>query len=196
MQDLVFESTRGMTQEEFASWVEKRGRWDQSRYELLNGRVLSTPPAGYPHGSVGNAVQCALGNAARARKLGRVFDSSQGFEFPSGDTVEPDHSFVSKERWAAAPKPEPGKFLKVVPDLIVEVLSTSTASRDRGEKKGIYEQNGVREYWLVDTRAREVTVFRLKGKRYGIGKVHGEGRPIRSTALVGLALDPAEFFSE
>jgi Uma2 family endonuclease len=90
----------------------------------------------------------------KQRRNGKVLDSSQGFELPSGDTVEPDHSFVSNERWDAAPAPKLGEFLKVVPDLVVEVLSQKTASQDRGEKKAIYERNGVREYWLVDPRAR------------------------------------------
>jgi Uma2 family endonuclease len=44
--------------------------------------------------------------------------------------------------------------LRIVPDLVVEVLSRKTASQDPGEKKAIYERNGVREYWLVDPRTR------------------------------------------
>jgi Uma2 family endonuclease len=47
----------------------------------------------------------------------------------------------------------------VVPDLVVEVLSRSTKTRDRGEKKAIYEANGVIEYWLVDLERRTLTVF-------------------------------------
>lgn len=81
--------------------------------------------------------------------------------------MEPDTSVVSNERWAAGPPPVEGKFLRVVPDIAFEILSGSTASRDRGEKKGIYETNGVREYWFVDARAREVLVFTLEAGRYG-----------------------------
>ena len=141
-------------------------------------------------------LQCTLGGWVRAKRLGIVFDSSQGFELPSGDTVEPDHSFVSRERWEAAPRPEPGKFPRVVPDLIAEVLSPSTALRDRGEKKGIYERNGVREYWLVDTRAREVTVFHLREGRYDTGAVFTETERCRSELLPGLDFDVAELFAD
>jgi Uma2 family endonuclease len=189
VQGIVFESTRTVTPDEFAEFVEERERQgDRSHYELLNGRVVMNPPAGYPHGEIGSNLQRLLGNFVCERRLGKVFDSSQGFELPSGDTVEPDHSFVSNERWAAGPPPVEGKFLRVVPDLIVEVLSPKTASQDRGEKKAIYAQNGVREYWLVDHRAREVTIFRLEGSRYGGGTVYPDGEACASHVLPGLSV--------
>lgn len=166
MVELSFESTTGMTQDQFAEWARAREGWDPNGYELLNGRVVMNSPAGFPHGEVGSNIQLLLAGFVKPRGLGRVFDSSQGFELPSGDTVEPEHSYVSNERWSAAPPPEPGKFLRVVPDLIVEVLSASTATRDRGEKRGIYERNGVREYILVDWRARTLSAHVSESGRF------------------------------
>lgn len=166
MVELSFESTTGMSQEQFATWVRAREAWDPFDYELLNGRVVMNPPAGFPHGAIGSNVQLLLAGFVKARNLGIVFDSSQGFELPSGDTVEPDHSYVSRERWHAVPAPEPGHFLRVVPDLIIEVLSASTAPRDRGEKRGIYERNGVREYVLVDWRTRVLSAHVLEAGHF------------------------------
>lgn len=191
MTEVVFESTRTMSQAEFAVWVEQR-EIEPNRYELLNGRVVMTPPAGYPHGQVEASVASALRAVVVAGGLGKVFASSQGFALPSGDTVAADVSFVSRERWQAAPPPEEGKFPGVVPDLVVEILSTSTASRDRGEKKAIYAKNAVREYWLVDTRAREVLVFTLEGDRYGEPVVYDEGLEVRSGLLAELRAGVAE----
>ena len=62
--------------------------------------------------------------------------------------VMPDASFVVRARWEAEGPAEEGRFLRVVPDLVVESLSARTASYDRGEKKAIYETNAVREYWI------------------------------------------------
>ncbi len=199
MRDLVFESTRTVTQAEFAAWVESRERArDIAHYELLHGRIVMTPPAGYPHGEIGLEIGSMLHEFVRAKGLGKCFDSSQGFELPTGDTVEPDVSFVSRERWEAAPPPEPGKFLKVVPDLVIEILSPSTASQDRGEKKGIYERAGVREYWLVDSRAREIVVFVLVDGRYGKERIFTPGGTARSeilrTEAAAFEIDPAEVF--
>jgi len=80
----------------------------------------------------------------------------------------------------------------VVPDLVAEILSTATATRDRGEKKAIYERNGVREYWLVDWRSREVQVFRREGERWDLGRVVGERERLASSVLVGLELTVAD----
>jgi Uma2 family endonuclease len=192
MQQLVFESVETLNQAEFASFCAAReSAGDRNHYELLNGRVVMNPPAGYPHGEVGNKVQMLLGSFVREHGAGKVFDSSQGFDLPSGDTVEPDHSFVSAERWATA-RPVVGEFLKVIPDLIVEVLSPRTASQDRGEKKAIYERNSVREYWLVDSRARRMTVFVLREGRFDQGRVFSETDGYESEVLRGLAFTVAE----
>jgi Uma2 family endonuclease len=192
-EDVVFESTRTFDQDEFEAWVHERSRaGDIMHYELLNGRVVMTPPAGYPHGEVGSKIQGIVGPFVRSRRLGKVFDSSQGFALPSGDTLEPDTAFVSPERWAAAPPPEFGAFLHVVPDVVFEVLSKNTASRDRGEKKAIYAANGVREYWIVDARAQEVLVFSLDGARYGRERVFDMRQRATSLVLDGLEIPVAD----
>jgi Uma2 family endonuclease len=181
-----FESTTTVSQEQFAAFCEQRERLgDIYHYELLNGRIVMNPPAGWPHGKVGSNIQWLLGDFVRRRELGQVFDSSQGFALPSGDTVEPDHSFVSRERWEGV-NPRWGEFLRVVPDLIVEVLSRRNASTDRGEKKAIYERNGVREYWLVDARARTLTAFLLRDGRFDGGRVVAEDERYASEVLAGL----------
>jgi len=189
--ELAFESTRTLTQEEFAAWVAARWRGDLSHYELLDGRVVMTPAAGYPHGAIEAALGGILEPFVRKRTLGKCFGSSQGFELPSGDTVEPDYGFVSAERWRAIPQPEEGRFLRVVPDLVVEILSPSTAAVDRGEKKDVYERNGVREYRLIDPRARTLLVYTRQGDRFDTGRTFAEGQPFSSAVLPGLAFDVA-----
>jgi Uma2 family endonuclease len=191
MRRLTFESRESVTQAEFADWI--RSVRDDNHYELLHGRVVMEPPAGWPHGRIEARIVARLDAFAEAQRSGLVFGSSQGFELPSGDTVEPDVAFVSAARWTRAPKPRPGKFLRVVPDLIVEILSPGTASRDRGEKKGIYESNGVREYWLVDPRAERVKRFALGDDgRFGRGAALEAGEELVSEVLPGLRVAVAE----
>ncbi len=149
-----------VTQEQFHRFVSARD-WsaDHSKVERLYSRIVVTPPPAYPHSKVIRKLILRLGEHVESRKLGELFESSQGYVLPSGDSVVPDLSFVSSARWSTVRSPEGVSYLPVVPDLVVEVLSRSNAASDRGPKKDIYEANGVGEYWLVDPRAREIVVF-------------------------------------
>jgi Uma2 family endonuclease len=191
MRVVTFESSETFSQAEFAEWVAAR-LGDDNDYELLNGRIVMNPPAGWPYGEAEADALFPIQQFVRGRDAGRVFGPSQGFELPSGDTVAPDVAFVSTERWRTTAR-EFGKFLRVVPDLVVEVLSPNTASRDRGEKKAIYERNGVREYWLVDVRVRQIVRFNLRGERYEAGQVFEANDILTSEVLADLRLAVAEF---
>ncbi len=131
----TFESDQHFTQEEFAEYASSHVGLE--RVELINGRLLMNPRSGWPAGEASASVARVPGSQVRARGLGRVFGADQGFELPSGDTVGPDAAFVSAANWTSSAPHVPGKFLRIVPELVVEVLSEKTAARDRGEKKEI-----------------------------------------------------------
>ncbi len=181
------------TQDEFEEWCDGPGCPEMGTVEFLFGCIVAEPPARWPHGKVGASLGSRLVSFVEQRGLGLAFDASQGFALPSGDTVEPDVAVVLHATWEAAPPPVYGRFLRVVPDLVVEVLSTSTAWRDRSVKRGIYERNGVREYWLVDTRRREITVLTrgARGRFASADPVSGD-TPARSTLLPGFAVRPSD----
>src|SRR5690242_16162982 len=127
------------------------------------------PPAHYPHSTLVTNLIFSLKTHARSGNLGQVHAPSAGYEFRSGDTLEPDVSFVSEARLQRGPAPRSGQFMRVVPDLVVEVLSRSNEKYDRTDKKKIYALNGVDEYWLVAPRTRSVTLFRREGSVYDEG---------------------------
>jgi len=166
----------GISQREFRAWLDRRPPSDLGHYELLNGRVVVSPPAGWPHGRIGARVCGLLHLHVASRQLGEVLDSSTGFDLPSGDTLEPDAAFVSHGRWASAPAPVFGQFLKVVPDLVVEILSPSTRKRDLTEEKDVYARNGVDEYWVIDPRAATVTVYARAGADFDEGRTLAGGK--------------------
>jgi Uma2 family endonuclease len=190
----AFVSTETFTQKEFKRWLDERPASDINHYELLRGRIVMSPPAGWPHGSLGANILAPVVDFARTHNLGYVLDSSAGYDLPSGDTVEPDISFISATRFAAGPAPQPGKFLRIVPDLTVEILSPATAQKDQTEKKAIYADNGVEEYWIVDSKRREITVYVLSGKRFGRGAVYTARDTLHSRVLNGFTLRVSEVF--
>ena len=193
-QQTAFVSTEIFTQREFRHWLDERPASDLNHYELLHGRIVMSPPAGWPHGTVEANIIAPLATFVRSRGLGLVFGSSTGYNLPSGDTVEPDISCISNERLAAGPAPQTGKFIRIVPNLVVEILSPATAQRDQTEKKAIYAVNGVEEYGIVDTNRREITMYSLTGKRYGRGAVYTARDTLRSRVLAGFTLQVGEVF--
>lgn len=59
-----------------------------------------------------------------------------------------------------------------VPDLVVEILSPSTARNDRKHKKNVYEAAGVREYWIVEPETKSVEVYLLKDGRLELDEIY------------------------
>jgi len=158
-----FRSEETFSQVDFRCWLDRRPAADVHRYELIRGRIVMSPPSGAHHGHVGSEINGLLREHVKTRGLGLLFDASTGFELPSGDTLEPAVAFVSRERWEAGPRPAANDFLRIVPVLVVEILSPSTERRDRTEKLEIYARNGVDECWLVDVQRREITVLPRTG---------------------------------
>ena len=63
-------------------------------------------------------------------------------------------------------------FIEGAPDLVVEVLSASTAARDKGIKKDAYEKAGVKEYWIVDPLSKSIEVYHLRNGRLELDDVY------------------------
>jgi Uma2 family endonuclease len=105
--------------------------------------------------------------------------------------VQPDVLFIAAER---VPRPGALRFTGA-PDLVVEVLSHSTARTDKVVKFNAYERAGVREYWLVDPHPHTVEVYSLSDE--GIFELIGQytsGETVASGVLSGLALAVDDLF--
>ncbi len=81
------------------------------------------------------------------------------------------------------------------PDLVVEILSPSSAEQDRGKKRALYGKHGVTEYWLVDPIAETVTIHRQRGGVLAATHTFGRGQTLRSPLFAGLELHLDEIFS-
>ena len=97
---------------------------------------------------------------------------------------EPDLLFLSARRSAQLTETN----LQGAPDLVVEILSPSTKSRDRRLKPDMYERSGVDEYWIVDPDANVVDVYRREGSQFGDAVRHQRSDQLATPLLPGLAL--------
>ena len=159
---------------------------DGWRYEIIRGELHMTPPPSERHQFVSIQLSAALFNFCKARKLGRVYAAPIGVIL--GDTatpVQPDLVFVAAERVATVVA-EDG--LRGAPDLIVEILSPSNWLTDRRTKFEVYQNAGVREYWIVDPQMRVAEVFVLHEGAFALLGKWGAGELIRSQVLEGFEI--------
>jgi len=133
----------------------------EGKVELVDGEVKLMTPAGAEQGAISMDLATRLNNYVRRHKLGRIFDAQTGFR-PFENLRAPDISFVSKEK---LPERLPKGFLRVAPDLAVEVLGPSETVSDYEDKVAEYLSWGVRLIWLVDPNTETVTVVRANGER-------------------------------
>jgi Uma2 family endonuclease len=131
---------------------------DEDRYhgELVQGSLVRESRPGGRHGQVQLNVAAALHAHVRVGGLGAVLVESGYVLFPGTATVRgPDVSFVARERIPADGLPD--GFLRLAPDLAVEVISSSNRAAGLAEKVNEYLRAGVRRVWVVDPRRRTVT---------------------------------------
>ena len=131
---------------------------DGNRYEAIEGDLYMTPAPTPRHQMLLLRLYDALAAVLRERHGGVLLVAPVGVEFPStGEGVQPDILFVSDERRRIIRDTS----VRGAPDLVVEILSPLTESRDRGIKRRLYERQGVREYWIVDPGENAVDVWRF-----------------------------------
>ncbi len=170
-----------MSYEEYLEWsADTRAEWKAGEV------ILFMPPKKY-HQRVVEFLHTLLDLFVQVLDLGRVgiapFEVRLG---PDGPAREPDLFFVappSLDRWT-------NDRFEGGPDLVVEVISTDSIGRDRGDKFYEYQDAGVREYWIIDPRPGRERVdcyTRDANGRFQPMVPDKEGI-LRSLVLPGLAL--------
>ena len=158
---------------------------EDKRYELLDGDLLMTPAPTEIHQRVATLLGWKVAQFVTENGLGRVYVAPFDVVLSDYDVVQPDLLFVSDGRAHIVTADN----VRGAPDLVVEILSPSTAERDRTFKRSLYARHGVSDYWIVDTAARNVTVLLLREGGFGMAGMYGAGETLTSPALPGFALN-------
>ncbi len=163
---------------------------DDKRYELLDGELVMPPAPGELHQSVSGMLGWKLVQFAVENRLGRVYHAPFDVVLSNTDVVQPDLIFVSNER---ADIITPAN-IQGAPDLVVEILSPSTATRDKTFKRSLYARHGITEYWMVDLTEKNITILRLGERGFEVINTYGEGETLTSPTLQGFTLDLDDIF--
>ena len=136
------------------------------RYEVIDGvPVLMAPSPSVAHNTVGMHLVLKLGNYLMGKRC-RLFMYGVDVHFDDNNVLVPDLMIVCDRN-----KIRPDGIYGA-PDFIVEVLSPSTAKRDRMYKKAVYERFGVKEYWLVNPSEKSIEVYLLKDGKLDLDNVY------------------------
>lgn len=161
-------------------------RDDGQRYELIDGVVVMSPSPTPRHQLVAIEVVKQLSRHVDERDLGLVLyetDVVFGIRADGRDLVyRPEVVFFHRERVGAIT----GR-IRIIPDVVVEVVSPDSRSLDAETKYNDYEQAGVGEYWLIDPIDEQMKFYRLLDGQYVEAPV---GASVYESAVVpGLKLD-------
>lgn len=131
---------------------------DGRRYEIIDGELYMSAAPNIAHQIAVTRLTVILESHVRRGGLGRVLVAPTAVWLSDTNVVEPDLLFVCAERLDRLEE----RRVRHAPDLVVEVLSPSTARTDRHAKAQLYARFGVGHYWLVDPARREIVAYALE----------------------------------
>jgi Uma2 family endonuclease len=170
--ELSLDMNKRYTYADYLTWLDDKSR------ELINGFIrMMSPAPRTTHAKVSQRISVHFGLYVMKNKCNcEVFTAPFDVRFPKhGETaydkidtvVQPDICIIcdlSKidDRGCCG-----------APDMIVEILSPSTAKKDMTEKFSLYEESGVKEYWIVHPKDKAINVFLLQEDgEYDIGTLY------------------------
>ena len=167
---------------------------DDNWYELINGELVRKQSPTYNHQMISGEIEFSLMTYAKKTQVGCVLHAPLDVVLDDNNVYHPDVFFVKKERYFIFNEKE--KVVIGAPDLVVEILSKSTAQYDRGDKRDTYEQFGVREYWLVDPAKKSIELYSFVNERFKLVSYFEETGVLKSIELEGFEMDIELVFGE
>jgi Uma2 family endonuclease len=166
---------------------------DSSRpVQLIDGEVVFLSMAKDLHQAIVTELMWLLLNIIKPGGLGELRTAPTDIYFDSLNYYQPDLFFVAKTNEACFLRTD--NTWQGPPDLVIEILSPSTADYDRGPKFQTYERYGVREYWIIDPPAQSITVYQLSAEGQFVGQVYTGDSLLRSQVLADLHLAAGQLF--
>lgn len=134
--------------------------------EKLKGKVvLMSPRPSVNHNRVSSRIFAAFHNHLKGKTC-EAFGDGTDVYLTDDDLVIPDAMIICNKDIIKK------DGIHGIPDLVVEVLSPSTAKNDRGYKKDLYEKSGVKEYWIVEPETKSIEAYLLTNGKYELDEVY------------------------
>ena len=161
-------------------------------YQLIDGEFVMSPAHDPFHQELLKRVFLKFFGAIEETGNGKVLFAPVDVYINEENAFQPDLVVLLKDSLEKIAE----KGVKGAPDMVVEVLSPSTAYYDLRKKKEVYERAGVKEYWIVDPEMEEVEVYTNEGGSFRIfSRAKKEGK-VRSSLIKGLEIGLEDLFKE
>ena len=168
---------------------------DGKRHELIDGEHYVTPSPSRKHQAVVWNLAGIIAPYLESHPVGRAFVAPFDVIFSDFDVVEPDVLFISKARLEEVLTT---KNVRGAPNLVVEIASRSTRSRDETLKRKLYERFGVEEYWVIEPDDDTIVVYKYgdQGYRREFDLAATRGDTLTTPLLPGLQLPLDRIFKD
>lgn len=180
---MVFQTRQRMTAEEYRQLPET-----SQRMELIEGEIVVSPSVVSDHQRL---VLRFANDIDESEIEGEVFVAPLDVYFDDENAFQPDVFWVAKDNDRCV---ERDGYFYGPPDLVVEVLSPSTARYDKTVKFLIYEKYGVREYWLADPKRKTVEVWQRGEEEFTLLDIYSAADTFVSVVLGNKPITLATIF--
>ena len=170
---------------------------DSERWELIHGGPYDMSPAPSRSHQALITEFIFQFRSFLQDKVCRIYPAPFDVRLPEGDEADDDiETVVQPDLVVVCDRDKlDEKGCKGAPDLVIEILSPSTAAKDLHEKFTLYERAGVKEYWIVHPQDRTVMVFKREGERFGRAAMYAGEDRINVPLLGELVIDLKQAFS-
>lgn len=130
--------------------------------EVINNQLVMPPAPDFWHQDIVTEISSQLRIFLKQNPSGRVVVSPVDVYLNPENVYQPDIVFLTNDQMSMVQK---GR-VRGAPAMVIEVLSPGTERYDKREKKQVYEQSGVEEYWIVNVETKKVTGYQLLNDKY------------------------------
>ena len=165
---------------------------DDADYEIIDGVLYVAPRSRPGHQIVAGCLAARLTLHAEKHGLGVAIPDVDLIIESRNTYISPDIMYFVADRFAGV---DLEQMIRIIPDLVIEVVSPTSADYDRWTKRRLYAELGVPHYWIVDPDRRTITEHILAPTGDYNERIIAPPEPFRPSLFPDLTIDLAQLFA-
>ncbi len=162
------------------------------RYQLIEGELIMAPAPNRFHQDISRNLEFILLKYLEKNPIGTLYDAPFDVVLNEINVFQPDILFVANEQKFIFTK----QGVEGAPNLVVEILSDSTARLDKIAKKKVYTDTGVAELWMINPATETIEIYFLQKDAERPAATHQAKDVFSSPTFPGLKIKAAKIFQQ